>query len=84
MTHLHSGINGPVSGKVGNLVYYTIGGNCFVRRAPATTMKLPTSKRQLTVAVYRFGSHSAHPIIRRISAASLGEVITYKTPSYED
>ncbi|MES3016615.1 MAG: DUF6266 family protein [Bacteroidota bacterium] len=45
MAHLHTGIMGPISGKIGNLVYYTSKGKNLVRRAPGKSKKKPTAKQ---------------------------------------
>ena len=38
---------GPVSGKIGNLVYYISRGRNFVRRAPGKSRKRPTLKQKI-------------------------------------
>ena len=67
MAHLHSGIMGPVSGKIGNLVYYTTRGKCFVRRAPAKTKKRPTLKQQAQRDKFSLAMRFISPLSRLIN-----------------
>jgi len=67
MAHLHTGINGPVSGKVGNLVYFTIGGKCFVRRAPKKTKKAPTLKQKIQRKKFGIATLFVSPVSKLVN-----------------
>ncbi|MHB1178823.1 MAG: DUF6266 family protein [Daejeonella sp.] len=67
MAHLHSGIMGPVSGKIGNLVYYVIKGKNFVRRAPGKCRKPPTLKQQAQRAKFGEAMRFISPIANLIN-----------------
>lgn len=67
MAHLHSGIMGPVSGKVGNLVYYTYRGKCFVRRAPVKSKKGPTLKQKSQRAKFGEAMRFVSPLSKLIN-----------------
>lgn len=81
MAHLSSGILGHVSGKVGNMVFYIIKGQNFVRSMPRQSDK-PATEKQLIQrakfgAVQKFLSpiaqflNRANPKVRRMSAANM-------------
>ncbi|MES2875494.1 MAG: DUF6266 family protein [Bacteroidota bacterium] len=67
MAHLHSGIMGPVSGKIGNLVYYTYRGKCFVRRAPVKTKKRPTLKQKIQRAKFALAMNFVSPVAELVN-----------------
>lgn len=67
MAHLHHGINGPVSGKVGNLVYYTYRGKCFVRRAPIKSKKAPTLNQKIQRARFALATSFASPLAKLVN-----------------
>ena len=67
MAHLHSGIMGPVSGKIGNLVYYTSKGKNLVRRAPGKSKKKPTIKQLAHRAKFGEAMRFISPISKLIN-----------------
>ncbi len=67
MARLHTGINGPVSGKIGNLVYYTIKGKCFVRRAPKKTKKALTLKQKIQRKKFGTATLFASPVAKLVN-----------------
>lgn len=67
MARLHTGINGPVSGKIGNLVYYTSHGKCFVRRAPKKTKKAPTLKQKIQQKKFGTAMLFASPVSKLVN-----------------
>lgn len=67
MALLHTGIMGPVSGKIGNLVYYISHGKNFVRRAPGKSKKLPTLKQKVQRAKFGEAMRFISPIAKLIN-----------------
>lgn len=67
MALLHTGIMGPVSGKIGNLVYYIIKGKNFVRRAPGKSKKRPTLKQKAQRAKFGEAMRFISPIAKLIN-----------------
>ncbi|MGB4400130.1 MAG: DUF6266 family protein [Daejeonella sp.] len=67
MAHLHLGINGPVSGKVGNLVYYIYRGKNYVRRAPIKSKKAPTLKQEIQRAKFGLAVAFASPVAKLVN-----------------
>ncbi|WP_276348685.1 DUF6266 family protein [Daejeonella sp. JGW-45] len=67
MAHLHSGIMGPVSGKIGNLVYYTYRGKCYVRQAPKKTKKRPTLKQKIQRVKFGIAARFVSPVAKLVN-----------------
>jgi hypothetical protein len=67
MANLHSGIMGPVSGKVGNLVYYISHGRNFVRNAPRKSKKKASLKQKIQRAKFGMVAHFLAPISKLVN-----------------
>ncbi len=62
MARLHNGINGPASGRVGDLIFSSRNGLSYVRKAPKPSSKKPSEKQQIQREKFRIVMNFLSPL----------------------